>query len=156
MEDFKIVFYILVGIAYLVYQNYQKVKTNRPRQGNEQPVENTLSKKFEELVNKTKEELRRPEVTAIPVKNKPGKPVSRNTTVQLEASASKSLETLVDENASTASYFHKELNQTTIPNPFETEYQSEKTEPSEWKILHGEFNLRQAFIYSVIMQRPSY
>ena len=31
MEDFKVIFYIAIGIAWFVYKNYQKVQQNRPK-----------------------------------------------------------------------------------------------------------------------------
>src|ERR1051325_1687751 len=31
MDDFKIIFYIAIGIAWVIYKNFQKVQQNRPK-----------------------------------------------------------------------------------------------------------------------------
>lgn len=48
MEDFKILFYVAVAIAWFVYKNYQKVQQNRPKTNvapKAQPVSTATEKK---------------------------------------------------------------------------------------------------------------
>jgi hypothetical protein len=52
MEDFKILFYVAVAIAWFVYKNYQKVQQNRPKTNlppKAQPVSVVTEKKTSEF-----------------------------------------------------------------------------------------------------------
>ena len=53
MEDFKILFYVAVAIAWFVYKNYQKVQQNRPKTNvppKAQPVSTVTKKRPGEFV----------------------------------------------------------------------------------------------------------
>lgn len=154
MEDFKIIFYILVAIAWMVYKNYNKVKENRPQSHPAKPVESLSDNSFEELVKRAKAEIQtavtgQPAAKVSTIQKTKQVPLKKRTNV-INALPETSPEFLKTETTSTSEFFKGERENELVS------LKSKTDEITTWHFDPGKINLREAFIYSVILQRPSY
>ena len=154
MEDFKLLFYIAIAIAWFVYKNYQKVQQNRPRKVEaredytatpameKEPLEVSVEKlkQQKKVIAAKQTEFKRDFRTF--KKAVESKPVFKDRLKKKTAAVSPFL---------TVDTTHPEMQ--TIPGS-KKDFEMIKETPEEDLFDLKKFDIRTAIIYSEILKRP--
>ncbi|MEP7170386.1 MAG: hypothetical protein ABI855_13530 [Bacteroidota bacterium] len=145
MEDFKIVFYIAVAIAWFVYKNYQKVQQNRPKTilpPEVKPISIVTERQTKENIS---ERIRQVNLAKKSDLRKDFKSGSKNKQVKNE---------IKRQSASTDSFQKPEVIAATANEKKDSETTETKYFSEEDLFDLKKFDIRTAIIYSEILKRP--
>lgn len=159
MDDFKIIFYILVAIAWVVYKNYQKIKANRPQAKTSPPPAGPYNARSEDSVKQWKKEVKpalssKPKIERVPTRREIKKPAAKKVKIEAGIGSEAAPDFSTVETASTAAFFKSILSEEMNAIKSPQEKTEKETESREWNFNPEKINLKEAVIYSTILNRP--